>query len=115
MDDNDYDPDESSTDDRINAQRDLIRQSLDDIATEVGIALGNAGLTCPVLLTVPNSGNSLTTVATPIDPSDEDWSRVMAIVSQIVEERIGTGKLRSRELRCAMATATMTAAEVTAD
>ena len=115
MDDNDYDPDESSIDDRIDAQRDLIRQSLDEIANDVGMMLRDAGLTCPVFLTVPNSGNSLTTVATPIDPSDEDWSRVMAIVSQIVEERIGTGKLRSRELRCAMATATMTAAEVTAD
>jgi hypothetical protein len=112
---NDYDPNESSTDDRIDAQRDLIRQSLDDIATEVRIALGNAGLTCPVFLTVPNSGNALATVATPIDPPDDDWSRVMAIVCQIVEKRFGAGKLRSRELRCAVATAAMTAAEVTAD
>ena len=115
MDDNDYDPDESSIDDRIDAQRDLIRQSLDDIANDVGMMLRDAGLTCPVFLTVPNSGKSLVTVATPIDPPDEDWSRVIAIVSQIVEERIGTGKLGSRKLRCAMATAAMTAAEVTAD
>ena len=115
MDDSDYNPDESSIDDRIDAQRSVIRQSLDELAADVGVALRNAGLACPVFLTVPNSGDSLATVATPIDPPNEDWSRVMAIVCRIFEERVGKGKLRSRELRCAMATAAMTAAEVTAD
>ena len=34
MDDNDNDPDESSTDDRIDAQRDLTRQSLDEVTPD---------------------------------------------------------------------------------
>ena len=34
MDDNDNDPDELSTDDRIDAQRDLIRQSLDEVTPD---------------------------------------------------------------------------------
>ena len=102
-------------DDRIDAQRDLIRQSLNEIANDVGMMLRDAGLTCPVFLTVPNSGNSLVTVATPIDPPDEDWSRVITIISQIVEERFGTGKLGSRKLRCAMTNAQMSAADVTTD
>jgi hypothetical protein len=42
------------------------------------------------------SGASLVTVAIPIDPPDDDWSRVMVIVCQIVEEQFDTGKLRSR-------------------
>ena len=104
---------EQSVDGKLYAQRDIIQRSLDEIAADVGVALRDAGLTCPVFLTVPNSGISLATVATPIDPPDEDWSRVMAIVCQILEERLDTGELRSRELRCAMATAAMTAVEVT--
>ena len=76
---------EQSVDGKLYAQRDIIQRSLDEIAADVGVALRDAGLTCPVFLTVPNSGNSLATVATPIDPPDEDWSRVIAIVCQILE------------------------------
>ena len=101
--------------DRIDAQREIIRQSLDEIAAEVGVALAEAAITCPVYMTVPSSGNSLATVATPLDPPVEDWSKVMAIVCRIIERRVGTGELRGRELPCAMANATMGAADVTAD
>ena len=38
------------------AQREIIRQSLDEIATEVGTALRDAHFDFPVFLTVPNSG-----------------------------------------------------------
>ena len=101
--------------DRIDAQREIIRQSLDEIAAEVGIALGEAGLTYSVYMTVPSSGTSLATVATPLDPSVEDWSKVMAVVCRIIENRLGSGELRGRELPCAMANGTMGAADVTAD
>ena len=37
MDDNENDPDELSIDDRIDAQRDLIRQSLDDGDSPMGV------------------------------------------------------------------------------
>ena len=56
------------------AQREIIRQSLDEIATEVGTALRDAQLDFPVFLTVPNSGDSLATMASPLDPSDRDWA-----------------------------------------
>ena len=98
--------------DTIDETRDIIRQSLDEIASEVGTALGEAGLTCPVYLTVPTSG-PLATVATPIDAPDADWSRVVAIVCEIIGKRAGIEKLHGRELRCAMANATMGAADVT--
>ena len=55
--------DELSTDDAIDAQRDLIRQSLDAIASDIGVALRDAGLNFPVFLTVPSSGYSLATIA----------------------------------------------------
>ena len=45
------------------AQHEIIRQSLDEIATEVGTALHDAHFDFPVFLTVPNSGDSLATMA----------------------------------------------------
>ena len=41
------------------AQREIIRQSLDEIAAEVATALRDAHLDFPVFLTVPNSGTHL--------------------------------------------------------
>jgi len=75
--------------------------------------LRDAGLHFPVYITVRNSGGSLATIATPLDPSYNDWSRASAIVCQIIERNIGGGKLRSRELLCAVANAApISAAEV---
>ena len=53
----------------VELQREIIRQSLDDIVAEVGAALRSAHLDFPVFLTVPNSGESLATMACPLDPS----------------------------------------------
>ena len=97
------------------AQREIIRQSLDEIAAEVATALRDAHLDFPVFLTVPNSGNSLATMACPLDPSDEDWSHASAIVCRIIGQRLGDAPLHGRPLHCAVANATMGAAEVTAD
>ena len=115
MNDLDIEHDPLPFDDHLYSQRETIRESLDEIATDVGMMLRDVGLTFPVFLTVPTSGNSLATIATPIDPSDEDWTRASAIICQIIEDRCGTGKLRRRELRCAMANAQMSAADVTTD
>ena len=38
----------SAADDSLGAQREIIRASLDGIANNVGMALRDAGLTCPV-------------------------------------------------------------------
>jgi hypothetical protein len=100
---------------QVEAQRALVRSDLDNIALEVGTALREASLTFPVYLTVPNSGNSLATMACPLDPSDSEWSQALAIVCRMIEERLGDVRLRARELVCATANETIAAADVTAD
>jgi hypothetical protein len=50
------------------AQRAVIRQSLDEIATEVGTALRDAHLDFSVFITVPNSRDSVVRMACPLDP-----------------------------------------------
>jgi hypothetical protein len=107
--------DSTPTDEEPDAQRGIIRQSLSEVATEVGTALRDAHLDFPVYLTVPNSGESLATMACPLDPSDSDWSHASAIVCRIIGKRLGGVRLRGRPLHCAVANATMGASEVTAD
>ena len=102
----------TSTDNRLDAQRDIIRESLNEIAADIGMAMRDEGLHFPVYITVRNSGGSLATIATPLDPSDDDWSRAAAIVCQVMEKKIGGGKLTGRELACAIANGSMSAAEV---
>ena len=51
--------DDLSTDNALDAQRDVIRHSLDAIANEIGMALRDVGLTFPVFITVRNSGDAL--------------------------------------------------------
>ena len=63
-----------STDDKLDAQRDIIRQSLDAITNDIGMAMRDVGLTFPLYITVRNSGDALVTIATPLDPSDADGS-----------------------------------------
>jgi hypothetical protein len=106
---------QTSTNDGREAQREIIRLALDEIATEVGTALRDAHLDFPVFLTVPNSGDSLATMACPLDPSASDWSHASAIVCGIIGKRLGGVGLRGRALHCAVANATMGAADVVAD
>ena len=80
----DRDNQDQESDDRLDAQREIIRASLDQIAADIGVALRDAALNFPVFLTVPNSGNSLATIATPLDPTDDDWQRASAIVCEII-------------------------------
>jgi hypothetical protein len=97
------------------AQREIIRLLLDEIATEVGTSLRDAHLDFPVYITVPNSGQSIATIATPLDPSDSDWSHASAIVCRIIGQRLDDIRLRGRPLYCAVANGTMGAAEVMAE
>ena len=106
----------TSTDDRLDTQRDIIRESLHEIANDIGMAMRDEGLHFPVYITVRYSGDSLATIATPLDPSDDDWSRASSIVCDVMEKRTGGGKLTSRKLACAVANAApMSVAEVTTD
>ena len=97
------------------AQREIIRLALDELATEIATSLRDAHLDFPVYITVPNSGDSLATMASPLDPSDEDWSHASAIVCRIIGKRLGDARLRGRALHCAVANATMGAADVMAE
>jgi len=106
---------DQSTADRLDAQRDIIRKSINEIANDIGMAMRDVGLTFPLYITVRNSGNSLVTIMTPLDPSDADWQRAREIVCGTLEERIGCGRLGGRELACAIANAgAINAADVTA-
>jgi hypothetical protein len=99
--------------DDFETQRSIIRQSLDEIANDVGIAMRDANLKFPFGLTAPSSGPSFVTMISPVDPSDDDWSQTTDIVRRIVAQKLGGMHLRSRPLRCTMVNATMTAAEIT--
>jgi hypothetical protein len=89
----------------LDAQREIIRSNVTEIAADIGMVMRDAGLNFPVSLTVRDSGDSFATIATPL--------RASAIVCQIIERKIDGGKLRSRELLCAVANSVpMIAAEV---
>ncbi len=45
----------------------------------------DAGLHFPVFITTPNSGDALATIAIPLDPSYDDWSRTEDRLRQIAK------------------------------
>ena len=111
----DTDNEHYEIDDKLDMQRDIIRQSLEAITNDIGMAMRDVGLTFPLYITVRNSGDALVTIATPLDPSDTDWQQASAIVCRTLEERVGCGHLRGRELACAIANAgAINASDVTA-
>jgi hypothetical protein len=105
---------ELSTSERLAAHREIIRQSLDEIANDVGSALRDVGLNYPIYMTVPHSGDPIATIATPLNPSNDDWLKMSAIACRVVGRRLGI-RLRDKTLPCAMANAAMSAADLTAD
>lgn len=106
---------QAASDKGLNSQREITRASLNQIAADVGTAMRDVGLTFPVYFAMPNTGDALVTVATTLDPSDEDWRRAAAIVCQVIERKVGCGRLRGRELACAVANSGMiNVADVTA-
>jgi hypothetical protein len=106
------DKNELPTDDDRDSVREGIRRSLNEIAGQLNSALIAAGIACPVYICVPISGDALVTFATPLDPSDNEWNRVSQIACQIVSEKTGITRLRSRGLVCTMAGTAMGAAEL---
>jgi hypothetical protein len=100
-------------DDDIEDKRKIIRNCLSEIVVKVGKRLREAELSCPIFLTVPNSGNAVVMMATPLDPSDEDWARVGDIVRTTVSERLNGLKLRNREMICGAANVPISTAEIT--
>jgi hypothetical protein len=97
------------------AQREVIRLVLDEIAAEVSIALRDAQLAFPVYVAVPNSGQSVASMACPLDPTASQWSKAKAIVCRIIGARLGDVRLRGQPLHCAVANGAIAATDVTAD
>ena len=93
------------TADDLDAQRAILTKSIDDIADEIGMALRDANLRFPVYITVPSSGDALASIATPLDPSNDDWERATAIASEVIGRWLGVEKLHSRALVYAVANA----------
>jgi len=54
--------------DYLDTQREAIGQSVSAITNGIGMALRDAGQSFPVYLVVPNSGDAVGTIATPLDP-----------------------------------------------
>ena len=101
--------------DDLEEKRSIIRQSLDEIAADVGTALLKANLTFPIGLTTPSSGRAFLTIVTQNDPSDEEWAQASQIVRQIVSKKLGGIRLRSRPLPCTMVNSPISAAEISAN
>jgi hypothetical protein len=102
------------THDKLASDREIIRPILNEIAAEVATALREAGLNYPIYFAIPNSGDSVVMFMTPLDPIALEWGQATLVIQEILSQKLGI-PLRSRELSCAMANATMTAADVTAD
>jgi hypothetical protein len=90
---------ESTSDEGLEADRATLRQSLDQIATDVGTALRESGLSYSVHVRVPNSGDSLATLVTSVDPPDDERDKVIMIFLKIIGDRLGEIGLRSRHRR----------------
>jgi hypothetical protein len=114
MDNNGQSP-ETSASSQIETKREIIRDCLNEIIIVVESRLRAAAVSVPIFLTVPNSGASIVTMATPLDPSDDLWAHIVEIVCETVSERLGGLKLRTEDTICAAANTKMGAADLTAD
>jgi hypothetical protein len=101
----------SSTDDKVESKRRIIRQSLDEITTEVASMMRYENLHSSVNFVVP-SRHSLVTIGGTRDLPTEEWSRVSEIVCEVIGQKLGREGLRGRPLARATATAKMTTADV---
>jgi hypothetical protein len=87
----------SSTDDKVEAKRKIIRKSIDEIAAEVEAEFRKASLQSRIDIVVP-SRCTLVTIAAPHDVPPHEWSHMSAIVRQVLSQKLGTKELRGRPL-----------------
>jgi hypothetical protein len=104
----------SSTDDKVEAKRKIIRQSLDEITVAVERTMQRENLRASIHIVVP-SRHSLVTIAGPCDSSPEERARMSSIVCKVLGQKLGREGLRGRPLARATATAKSIAADVTPD
>jgi hypothetical protein len=102
----------------LETQRSTIRQSFDEIVSEIRVAMQTARLTFPLGITIPSSGFAFITMVTPEadgDVSEADWEQASVIVRNVVSKKLGGIRLRSNHLRCSMVNSTMNATEITSN
>lgn len=102
-------------DDQLETQRAFLRKSLSEITGDVGVAMRDAGLTFPVSIIIPHSGNSFAMIGSPLGPSDVDCQRAIAIICEVVGKRLGGRQLCGRELTCAVANGATSAVDIVAE
>ena len=90
----------------------MVAAKLSEITTKAGEVLAEQGIVYPLFFLIPNSGDSLLTYGTTQDPSDQEWQMVSSSVTKIVQEALGTGPLRTREIVCAQTHPRTTGREV---
>jgi hypothetical protein len=93
-----------STDDKVEAKRKVVRQSLDEITRDVASAMRNANLRSSISIVVP-SRHSLVTITSRGNVPPDERERTSAIVREIVAKKLGSPGLRGRALSHAMAKA----------
>jgi hypothetical protein len=81
-------------DDRIEQKRQIIRQALHEDTVEVEAAMRAENLRVPIRISVP-SRYSIVTVRRPLNMTGDEWSRMSAIVREIVGRKLGGNELRS--------------------
>jgi hypothetical protein len=97
-------------------KREIIRESLPGLASELTMLMRDANLEFPILLCIPGGGNgALLSMATPLSPNDSEWAVATTICCSIVTRILGGTKMYSRPLECAMANATVSAVDVIVD
>jgi len=99
----------------IEAQREIIRQSLPGITSEITMLMRNAKLDFPIFVCLPRSGSALVTIATVLDPSDAQFTEATKIACGVLERILGGMTLCGRALECTTANATMSATDVVVD
>jgi hypothetical protein len=104
----------SSTDDKVEAKRKIIRRTLSEIIVAVEQAMQRENLRSRIEIVVPTR-HSLVTIAGPRDSSSEERSRLSSIVCEVIGQKLGREGLRGRPLARATATAKLIAADLTPD
>jgi hypothetical protein len=105
------DDNDPSPNDALQSNRDMIRQSLKQITSDISSALFDSRLVYPMYVCVPSTG-ALLTIACPLDPDDAEWDRITEIALEIVEKTIGATRLVSNQIPCSWAGATMAGNEI---
>jgi hypothetical protein len=86
-----------STDDRLEAGRAILRESLDQIEADIETTMRDSDLRYPVRVRVPHSGDALATMVTSVDPPHDDWEKAIEIFLEIIRGHLGEVRLRSRD------------------